>query len=77
LNQPAVITKLFLAENEHIDKYLSSWGASLKASYQGGRTKPLKYSTEHPILLDAALRSLLKSQVPITCLCMMRNNEIA
>lgn len=27
----------------------------LKVSYQGGKTKPLKHSTEHPILLDMGL----------------------
>ena len=28
----------------------------MKASYQGGRIKPLKYSVEHPILVNVGLR---------------------
>ncbi|KAK2386108.1 hypothetical protein QL285_060039 [Trifolium repens] len=39
---------------------------SLKASYQGGRIKSLKYSTENPILLNVGHRNPINTQVPMT-----------
>jgi len=60
----------FVFDNDdECDKYLSTWRAlPWNLAISGGRTKPLKYSTKHPVLRDVGLWAPRNNQVPIIAL---------
>lgn len=54
---PPPLSETLTTSSDTIDRSPSTLGAlPRKASYRGGRTKPLMYSTKHSRLLDVGLR---------------------